>query len=160
MKKQRKRPAKKTRNTNTATTAPAKATDRRSFLGIGLVGAVAVGGGGYLLTNMVMAGVAEQDLSRVGQGTPAIVQVHDPSCTMCQDLQRETRAALKAFDDDEITYLVANIKSDAGAAFATLHAVPHVTLVMFDGRGNRQAVLNGVRDRAELQAAFARLLGQ
>jgi hypothetical protein len=86
------------------------------------------------------------------------VQVHDPQCTSCQELQRETRAALKTFDDDELDYVVANIKSTEGAAFANSYGAPHITLLLFDGEGELRSTLNGIRPRDELEGAFARLV--
>lgn len=160
MKKQRKRPAKKTRN-NQVPAAPQEAPNsRRTLLRNGAIGLLAIGGGGFFAANAVMASLAEQDMSKIGHGTPAIVQIHDPNCTSCQQLQRETRAALKAFDEDAFVYLVANIKNTEGATFANSHGATHVTLLLFDGTGRLQGRLQGVRDRAALQTAFQSLIDQ
>lgn len=156
MKKQRKRQPQKKQNA--AATAPAEGPNRRALLRNGLIIAGGVGIGGFFATSMVMATIAEHDLTRVGQGTPVIVQVHDPQCPSCQDLQRETRAALKSFEDTDLQYAVANIKSETGAAFANAHGAPHITLLLFDGAGNLQGRLNGVRPLAELETAFADLV--
>jgi hypothetical protein len=156
MKKQRKRQPQK--KTNPSAALPAQKMDRRALLRNGLLIMGGIGIGGVFATNMVMAGMAETDLSRVGQGTPTIVQVHDPNCSSCQELQRETRAALKAFDDTDLQYLVANIKSEDGSAFANSYGAPHITLLLFDAEGQLRSTLNGVRPRAELQTAFGRLV--
>lgn len=54
---------------------------RRSFLSLmrnwGLFAAVGVGGGWYLVDE-VLATIGEQDLTRIGNGTPTVVQIHDP----------------------------------------------------------------------------------
>lgn len=156
MKKQRKRPAQKKQST--AAPAPAPSPNRRALLRNGLIIAGGLGIGGFFATNMVMATIAEHDLTRVGQGIPMIVQVHDPQCPSCQELQREARAAMKAFDETDLQYAVANITSDTGAAFANAHGAPHITLLLFDGAGNLRNRLNGIRPRAELEAAFAALV--
>ncbi|MEL6800131.1 MAG: hypothetical protein AAFO80_09655 [Pseudomonadota bacterium] len=136
--------------------APASG-DRRKMLALirnGAIGAVVLGGAGVFSVNAVRATISEQDLSKIGNGIPAIVQIHDPSCAMCTELQRETRKALRAFDDSEFTYLVANIHSEDGSALAARHRAQHVTLLLFDGEGQVRQVLEGVRPRDELQAHF------
>ena len=158
MKKQRKRPAQKKKGAAQTTVQAAPTTQRRTFLRNALLIAAVVGVGGVLTANTGMATMAEHDLTRVGQGVPVVVQVHDPQCTTCQALQRETRAALKAFDDAQLQYAVANITSETGAAFANRYGAPHVTLLLFDGAGDLRGTLNGVRPSDELQTAFERLV--
>lgn len=158
MKKQRKRPHQKKSAQATSNNAAVQTTNRRALLRNGLIIVGGLGIGGFFATNMVMATICENDVTRVGQGVPTIVQIHDPQCTSCQELQRETRAALKAFDDTDLEYVVANIKSDSGAAFANSYGASHVTLLLFDGDGELRGTLNGVRPRAELEGAFRRLV--
>ena len=137
--------------------APPTSRDRRRTLALlrnGAIGAVVLGGAGVFSVNAVRATIAEQDLSKIGNGIPAIVQIHDPSCAMCTELQRETRKALRAFDDSQVTYLVANIHSEDGSALAARHRAQHVTLLLFDGAGQVRQVLEGVRPRDELLAHF------
>ncbi len=130
---------------------------RRSLLQKSLLlggGAAIVGGLGLFSVNAVQATVAEQDLTRIGQGKPVIVQIHDPQCALCTALQRETRRALRALPDEALTYLVANIRNEEGAAFANRHGQPHVTLLLMDGDGAVQEVITGVQDSAVLLDAF------
>lgn len=117
-----------------------------------------VGGGGALLVQNVMGAMREHDLSRVNNGTPTIVQIHDPQCTMCLALQREARAALNHFDDEELDYVVANIRTPEGRIFANRYGVQHVTLLLFDNEGELQQVLQGQRASATLRSAFRQLL--
>lgn len=119
-----------------------------------LGGVAVVAGVGVFSVNAVQATAAEHDLSRIGTGTPAIVQIHDPQCSLCTALQRETRKALRGIPDDQLTYLVANIRNNEGAAFANRHGQPHVTLLLLDGAGQVQQVINGVQDRGLLRDAF------
>lgn len=131
---------------------------RRVFLRrvqIGGLAALGLGGAGYAGAGWYRGFVAEHDLARIGQGKPAVVQVHDPTCSTCTALQREARHALAQFGECDLIYLVADIKQDAGAAFAAVHNVPNVTLVLFDGEGQVQQVLSGMRSRAELRGVFA-----
>lgn len=121
----------------------------------GTIALAVVGGGGWLATDMVFASIAEGDLSKIGNGTPTIVQIHDPQCPVCRELQREARKALRSFEDEDLQYLVANIRSDKGAALANRHGVAHVTLLLFDGQGALLNVLSGPNDRDFLNAQFA-----
>ena len=124
----------------------------------GAIGFAIVGGLGGLLARNVYATMHEHDLSRLANGRPTIVQIHDPQCRMCLALQKETRKALKAFDSDALDYVVANIRTADGRAFANRYGAQHVTLLLFDAGGNLQQVLQGQRGSATLQTAFRRLL--
>ena len=138
-----------------------KALNRRDFLqnaGYGLAGVAIVGGGGWYLASSVYAGIVESDLSRLGNGIPTVVQIHDPSCPQCRALQKEARKALAELDDSEIQYLVANIREPEGRALAAAHGVGHVTLLLFDGSGQRRGVLAGQNSSELLLGAFKRLI--
>lgn len=123
----------------------------------GLIGVVAAAGGWYLVGE-VRATIAEQDLSRIGNGIPAIVQIHDPQCSRCLALQRETREALAEFDDGELQYLVANIRHAKGQKLAAAHGVRHITLLLFDGAGKRRSILSGPNTSANLVRSFRSFL--
>ncbi len=126
----------------------------------GAIGAAVLGGAGLFSVRAVRATIREQDLTRLGSGTPTIVQIHDPNCPSCTELQRNARRALRKFEGDEITYLVANIKTDEGSAFAARFGARHVTLLLFDGRGRLRDTLEGVRSRQELEQHFQSLAGR
>ncbi|MEM9724496.1 MAG: hypothetical protein AAF909_03415 [Pseudomonadota bacterium] len=140
---------------------PAAQTSRRDMLrGVrdyGLI-ALGVGGVGYWIGADIVTQRWEQDLTRIGDGSPAIVQVHDPNCPECAALQSAVRTALAAleaeFGADRLTYLVANITTQRGRAFANSHGVRHVTLVLLDGEGARRQVITGVQSAQMLRGAF------
>lgn len=119
----------------------------------GVVGGVVAGGGWYLIDD-VMAKSAEMDLSTIGNGVPAVVQIHDPECPRCRALQREARKAMDAFSDGELQFLVANIRQPDGRRLANHHGVGHVTMLLLDGDGNRQATLVGENSSHNLETAF------
>jgi len=158
-KKNRKAQAAKTKQRKTApATAEAPRMDRRDMLRVARNGAIVAAGlgvAGYFSVGAVRATMAEYDLTRVGQGKPTLVQIHDPNCGQCRDLQREARKALKAVGLDRMDYVVANIRTAEGSAFAARHGVPHVTLMLLDGTGAVQNVLTGPNYAATLEAAFA-----
>ncbi len=147
------------RKSSTATENAAAGPNRRDVLRLarnGAIGALVVGGAGVWTVRSVQAMVAERDLTRVGQGKPTIVQVHDPQCPTCTALQRQTRKALRQFGECDMVYLVADITQAEGGAFARRYGVPHVTLLLFDGQGRLQNTLHGMQSRAALEPVFAR----
>lgn len=134
---------------------------RRDMLGLAKFGAMTgavVLGGGYYFVSSVMAGIAESDLSKLGNGIPTIVQVHDPGCPSCRILQRQARAALENFDEDDIQYLVANLDSQDGRRFAGQYAAGRVTLLLFDGQGRLRDRVQGETPEPTLTAVFQRHL--
>ena len=134
---------------------------RREVLGLakffGIGGAV-LAGGGYYFASSVMAGISEADLSKLGNGMPTIVQVHDPQCPSCRSLQNATRAALTGFAEGEIQYLVANLTSPEGRRFAGEHRAGRVTLLLFDGAGRLRDRVQGEQTEAILTEVFRRHL--
>ncbi|MGB0928651.1 MAG: hypothetical protein ACPGVA_15675 [Pikeienuella sp.] len=164
-KKQRNtRPSQKgPRKAKAVNAAPTAEDTRRSFMrkarnwaiGVGIVGAAGwVGAGQY------SAMAAEHDLSRIGRGVATVVQIHDPQCPTCARLMKQARAAMAEFSEQELQYVVANIRTDSGAALAAAHGVGKITLLLFDGAGRMRQALPGVRDSTALQAAFRAHLQQ
>lgn len=157
----RKKPSRKYSADSPTPESRKKPISRRDMLGLAKFGAIGLGifgGGGWYFTSKVMAGIAEADLSKLGNGMPTIVQIHDPDCPKCKRLQNATRSAINEFPDGEIQYLVANIKDPDGQDFAQNYGVSHVTLLLFDGQGKRVGTLTGVRTAEELTATFRRYL--
>ena len=123
------------------------------------VAALVVGGVGFWGVRTVQASLAEQDLTKLGQGKPMIVQVHDAQCSTCIALQREARAALEQVDEADLGYLVADIKTETGLMFASRYGAQHSTLLFFDGAGRLTNQLVGPNNRATLAEAFLRHAG-
>ncbi len=160
--KRRQRSKKAARQENTQDPKTEKPS-RRNVLGLvrtwGLFGVVAAGGGWYLVDE-VMATIGEQDLTKIGNGTPSVVQIHDPQCSRCIALQKETRKALKAFGSDELQYLVANIRSEKGRALASANGVGHITLLLFDAKGQRRETIHGNSHSDYLELMFRKHVDQ
>ncbi|MEM9551440.1 MAG: thioredoxin family protein [Pseudomonadota bacterium] len=151
------RKTKKRKSAQKGSPQPAN-TSRRSalvYLRNGAIAAAALGGAGIWTVRSVQAMAAERDLTRIGQGKPVIVQVHDPQCSTCTALQRETRRALKQFGECDLVYLVADITQPDGGRFARRYGVPHVTLLLFDGEGSLRDTVHGMHSRAELRPILA-----
>ncbi|MCV3273018.1 thioredoxin family protein [Roseobacter sinensis] len=116
----------------------------------GAVGAVVVAGGGYVAVGSFRAYAAEHDLSRLGQGKPTVVQVHDPQCPTCTALQKQTRRALTEFGECDLLYLIADITTPDGQAFAVRYGVGNVTLLLFDAEGGLQQAVQGMHSKDQL----------
>ena len=97
------------------------------------------------------------DLSVIGKGVPAVVQIHDPNCSLCNQLRRNASSAVDQFGD-RLLYRIADISTPAGRAMQLRHDVPHVTLLLFDGEGKLRKVLNGVKSDEVLERSFERHL--
>ena len=95
----------------------------------------------------------EHDLSVIGKGIPAVVQVHNPNCQLCSQLRRNASAAIEGFDG-RLLFRVADITTRRGHRLQRRYDVEQVTLLLFDGRGELRNVLSGVRDEDSLQRAF------
>jgi hypothetical protein len=121
------------------------------------IGGTVIGGASWYFVMGVQASIVEGDLSQIGNGIPAVVQIHDPQCPRCRALQRTTRDAISEMEVGSIQFLVANIRSPEGRQFATAHGVGHVTLLLFDGSGRRREVLVGERTSEHLLEIFMRL---
>lgn len=133
--------------------------DTLKLLRNGAVAAVLLGGVGTFAARKVLADLGEQDLSLIGEGTPTVVQIHDPQCAQCQALQKEVRAALDHFEDGTIRYLVANIRTTPGADLARGLGVPHVTIVLYDAQGDVQEILQGPRSEDAIREALQTTFG-
>jgi hypothetical protein len=131
---------------------------KRGFLRTAAVGLPVVALGGYFTFAYLQSAVAEADLSKVGNGKPSIVQIHDPQCALCATLQDQTKNVLSRFDDSKYEYLVANIKTHKGAMFAGKYGVPHVTLLLFDKRGKLIQIVRGPTNESIIDGALSALL--
>ena len=164
MKKAKKaKPAKRKQSQNAMPQTDSAPNDasRREFLRKArhyAVGIVIAGSTGLFVTQYVRSAIHEHDLTRLNNGRPTVVQIHDPQCPICQALQREARKALKHIGDDQLDFLIANIRSSEGRAFANRYGVPHVTLLLFDAEGNLKSVLQGRREANELRSEFEALV--
>lgn len=148
---------KSTRNTNPCksriSTIKSKSRKWREFRRFTLVFALLAGVVGSGLAAFKYSYDISHDLSVVGKGIPAIVQIHDTSCALCNQLRSNTDSAIKAFGD-RLLYRIADISTPEGRRLQRRHDVPHVTLLLFDGEGELRNVLTGVKSDEVLQRAF------
>lgn len=155
--KQRNKKSPKSHKTGPIKAESSKPVARRNFLTLarnGLLAAIVIGGGGWYFVSDVTANAREHDLSKIGNGIPSIVQVHDTTCPTCRGLMSEVRTAMVEFGDDELQYLVADLNTIDGRALAAQHRVGKVTLLMFDGQGRKLNTLSGPNSNEHLVEAF------
>jgi len=151
------RPSKKNGPTHQQASATPEAPTRRDFfvkIRNDVIAAAVVGVAGWYLVDEVRATIQGGDLTRIGNGIPTIVQIHDPQCPKCVALQQETRDALSNFEDGKLQYLVANIRTVEGKMLATSHGVGHVTLLLFDRQGRKLNTLVGSNTSRYLTEMF------
>ncbi len=138
-----------------------KSMSRRSVLQNALLytagGAVVLGGAGWFVTRLQMQR-QESRLQDIGTGTATVLQIHDPQCQLCLQLQRETRKAVNNFLKEDVQFRVANIRTEEGSAAAARYGVPHITLVLLDQAGAVAHVVRGVTPADELTEIFKRRL--
>ena len=93
------------------------------------------------------------NLADIGQGTPVVVQIHDPSCQLCLKLRKNANAAIDRLDGD-LLFRIADITTPQGRALQLRHDVENVTLLLFDGHGKLRNVLQGVKSDVLLHKTF------
>lgn len=98
----------------------------------------------------------EYDLSRIGNGRPVVVQVHDPTCVVCRQLQRIVDSLQGEFRAD-VDFLIADLSRPEGQAFANQQQVGSVTLVFFAQDGQRLGKLEGPQEPEFLRKVFGEL---
>ncbi|MFW5827375.1 MAG: hypothetical protein ACOCU4_04750, partial [Alkalispirochaeta sp.] len=116
-------------------------------LGIGAVAAVIAVSNGR--------GAGSYDLTAVGTGVPAVVQVHDITCPVCSELRANVESIEDEFSDEDLLIRVADVATDEGLAFARQHtANRRVTLLFLDGDGTLVEERVGMRSAQDLREAF------
>lgn len=155
------RKTKQRKRTTPQPDAPPRAIDRRHALKTGtfygVAGLLAIGGAGWFARDF-RSKLLETQLGDIGNGIPTVLQIHDPQCSLCAQLQRQTRKALARFDAGAVQFRVADITTSQGAAASARYGVAHVTLVLLCGRGDVRHIVEGVTPADELARLFARHL--
>lgn len=113
---------------------------------------------GFIVASLVGAilllpGSYSSDLSRIGNGTHAVVLVHDTGLAPSIDLMHAVDELRPEFED-RMQFLVADVRSEAGKRFAGDHGVGAVTLILFDTSGRTLDMLHGVPAAQQLRRAF------
>lgn len=122
-----------------------------------LLGATPVAlAGGYKIHQYDTTKKVLHDLSIIGEGQPVVLQVHDPSCQLCQRLKRTTESVLEDLPD--IQYRIADLTTNEGREFAQRYNVGKVTLLLFNETGKHVHTVQGVTPKEELISQFEQYL--
>ncbi|MDX9740620.1 MAG: hypothetical protein RBT81_05530 [Gammaproteobacteria bacterium] len=93
------------------------------------------------------------DLSRIGQGRPAVVLVHDKEAVASLELMTMLNE-LRGDYEDRMEFLATDVATDEGRSFAQSQGVGSSLLVLFDGAGSRVAIIDGIRDPGILRSTL------
>jgi hypothetical protein len=97
------------------------------------------------------------DLSQVGAGVPAVVQVHDFTCPVCTELRETVQGIEDEFDDDRLLIRVADVHSDDGLDFVARYTTARrATLLFIDEDGELVDVRTGAASAGALRRHFER----
>ncbi|UCE89226.1 MAG: hypothetical protein JSW10_13235 [Pseudomonadota bacterium] len=107
---------------------------------------------------LILPGSYSADLSRIGNGTRAVVLVHDTGLAPSIDLMHAVDQLRDEFEG-RVQFLVADVRTESGKRFAHDHGVGAVTLVFFDASGKTLSMLHGVQAPPKLRQAFDTALG-
>lgn len=133
-----------------------RARIRKTGLILLIVAAVVVAGGATV-TFRANQTEALRDLSDVGRGVPAVVQVHDYTCPVCMELRGEIEGIDGEFSDDRLLIRVADVHTEGGLDFARDYtSARRATLLFIDGEGNLVAEQSGAQPAEVLRRTFER----
>lgn len=93
------------------------------------------------------------DLTAIGDGSPTVVQIHDPSCTVCRSLKSRTTKALEQFDD--VDFRLADLTTPEGSQLAGKYRAEKITLLLFDGKGDHLQTVVGLQSVEDLSQLFS-----
>lgn len=91
-----------------------------------------------------------RDLSQIGKGKNVVVQVHDHNLVGSIDLM-ESLNTLRPEYAGSVEFVVADLLTPAGQAFASTHNVSAVTLVFFAPDGTQRGTVQGVQELSSLR---------
>lgn len=99
------------------------------------------------------------DLTLIGKGNNVAVLVHDQGMIGSEQLMRVV-SNLRSQYEPQTTFIVADINTPSGKAFADAHGIQSGTLLLFGASGDKLATLYGPQDEAELRDSFDQLFGR
>ncbi|MFO8003463.1 hypothetical protein [Thioalkalivibrio sp.] len=112
-----------------------------------IVGAVA------LIFTQLPRGAFSTDLSRVGQGTPALVVARDINFLAGAEVM-DLLNTIRPEYGDRVEFLAAHLGHPDGQAFARRHDMRDATVVLFSGDGRRLATLRAPQGADQVREAL------
>lgn len=118
---------------------------------------------GVIVTLLVIAFLMlpkgfSDDLSRIGQGTNAVVLAHNKEAVQSLDMIT-LLDKVRGDYAGRIEFIVVDIDTPAGQAFMEREQVGASVLLLFDPDGTRRGMLMSVRDEQTLRAALDNAFG-
>ncbi len=113
---------------------------------------------GFFLWSSLPKGGYPTDLTRIGQGQAALVLTMDSHYMAGAETMTLLSGLRKEFGGS-VQFLVASVGLPDGQAFVRQHQTVDGSVVLFDARGERVAVLHGPRTEAEFRQALVRVAG-
>jgi hypothetical protein len=114
--------------------------------------AVIIGAGALIFTQLPR-GAFPTDLSRVGQGTPALVVARDINFLAGAEVM-DLLSTIRPEYGDRVQFLAAHLGHPDGQAFARRHDMRDGTVVLFSADGSRLATLRAPETAAEIRRAL------
>ncbi len=142
----------KTGKSNKSTSVNVAQLFKNVLIAFCFLGVIAVPVYAYMQNSKV-----EHDLSVIGNGTPTVVQIHDPGCRLCNRLKNNL-GKVKGDYLDRVQFKTANILKNKGKSFAKKYDVPHVTLLFFDKQGKRVDTMRGVSSSDQIKRSLDSLI--
>ena len=96
------------------------------------------------------------DLSKIGQGIPAVVLVHDKGSMGSLNLMALLNKVRPDYTD-KVKFIVVNINSKEGKMFREQHNIDGIVLVLFSHKGIKRGTLANSNDEAELRSELNKL---
>jgi hypothetical protein len=115
-----------------------------------LITLVVIIGAGALIFSQLPRGVFSTDLSRIGQGTPALVVARDINFVAgaeVMDLLNDIRPDYS----NRVEFLAVNLGHPQGQGFARQHGMRDGTVVLFSGDGTRIGAIEIPRTQREVR---------
>lgn len=123
-----------------------------------LIVAAAIVAIGSLIWNQLPEGSYPTDLSRIGQGQAVLVLTMDSRYTGGASVMELLNDVRHEFADS-VQFVVASLALPNGQNFAKQHQVVDGTVLLFDAKGQRVAVLHTPQTQGELRQVLQQALG-
>lgn len=98
------------------------------------------------------------DLSQVGNGHYAVVQIFNKNFVQSEELMDTVNEVRADYERRGVNFLVADVGTDAGRAFARAHGALSATALIFDPSGKLVATVQDVNHAAALTGALDHVL--
>jgi hypothetical protein len=132
----------------------AKASARIPGWGKILITLIIIVGAGALVFTQLPRGAFSTDLSRIGQGTPALVVARDINFLAGAEVM-DLLNTLRPEYGERVEFLAAHLGHPEGQAFARRHGMRDATVVVFAADGTRMAILHNPRSQDEVRGALS-----